>query len=799
MQGPFTETWVGGHQHRHIPVNRYDTSLRDDDLGIAPPNNLDNKYTRPEAWMIALGDYTYNDGAIGIVGPDYGGPYPDPARKVAVFYREERAKRPVNIKNIQYTTGSRNLGNYKENYEIISAGGKLQNNLHLRKNPEQSLYLPTPVGNILPETTHPMSLFGQAPFVSGNVFGTHHNNRQPDTGSIVVSPQVDAVAPSGSFGVFGKFHAVTGKKLTTTQANGTTYHFFVNTGAGSPAFNISTGSSNTIYWNNLSSSINANTDYNATYAVVAANDVFSKATYQFTKSTTSTKNYISGTFSDLHFNHGSSAGPFSLACYFHISSSISQNGLLMQFSSSEGSGTSRDLFYNQSNKALFYRVHFDDSGTQRVKSWKFELSASNGSYNHFDIWTHLVISHTASSTDYGLDNSDVEIKVNGTAQSWNTTTIDPHVGSLAGNETINKIARNFSLFNLNSNTNDEFMGGMDEVAFWNTNLSTANASSLYNNKMVITASQVQGANLKAWYRMGEGDSSTVIKDYAGSQDLRITDGDGAAAGGFVYVNTDIPAIKAEVTFSLTSSVPSTTHNATITTDSPTSFKLISNITGAVNFIAEDRRMSLDVVNAVITSSVTNTIITSRFSAPGGIEIQSLGYLDVYSREYSVHNAMPFRNLSVRSSGSGESGTIRVNSHADRREGLRTLLSRHSGKFGIDSSHGSIRNLDYVSEASFHKVHRNVGRRPTDASTITSPVFNEDHNNAHLSSLLPRSDFQYSWVTSSLGSNYSYKSGKQRIYGYTPTDGILSSSVAIGGESGFVAAINFPTASEIFGV
>jgi hypothetical protein len=172
---------------------------------------------------------------------------------------------------------------------------------------------------------------------------------------------------------------------------------------------------------------------------------------------------------------------------------------------------------------------------------------------------------------------------------------------------------------------------------------------------------------------------------------------------------------------------------------------------------------------------------------------------VYSKEYSVYNNINFRNLSVLGSGSGESGTIRVDSQAGRREGLRTLLSRHSGKFGIDSQFGSVRSEDYVSEASFNKTHRNVGRRPTDTSTIPVPVFNEDHNNAHMSSLLPRSDFQYSWVTSSLGSNYSYKSGKQRIYGYAPADGMLSSSVDIGGESGHVAAINFPTASEIFGV
>jgi len=51
----------------------------------------------------------------------------------------------------------------------------------------------------------------------------------------------------------------------------------------------------------------------------------------------------------------------------------------------------------------------------------------------------------------------------------------------------------------------------------------------------------------------------------------------------------------------------------------------------------------------------------------------------------------------------------------------------------------------------------------------------------------------------LNNNYSVTSGKQRIYGYAPREGFLSSSVIIDGDSGFVPAITFPTASEIFGV
>jgi hypothetical protein len=130
--------------------------------------------------------------------------------------------------------------------------------------------------------------------------------------------------------------------------------------------------------------------------------------------------------------------------------------------------------------------------------------------------------------------------------------------------------------------------------------------------------------------------------------------------------------------------------------------------------------------------------------------------------------------------------IRVNSHASRREGLNTLHARHCGQFGADSEHGTISAADYDIEPSFHKIHRNTLVVPTDAST------REIHNNFYVQSPIPASDYNYSWVTSSLGSNYSVSSGTQKVYGYWPKDGILSSS------SGFDSAITFPTASEIFG-
>ena len=199
-----------------------------------------------------------------------------------------------------------------------------------------------------------------------------------------------------------------------------------------------------------------------------------------------------------------------------------------------------------------------------------------------------------------------------------------------------------------------------------------------------------------------------------------------------------------------------------------------------------------------TGSTQKSVISTRFSAPGGIETMTYGFLDAHNQEMSAYNAMTYRNLLVRGSGSGESGTIRLNDHLGNREGLLTHLSRHSGKFGADSVHGSVTSGDYVTTPSYHKIPRNVARKPVSTSTLSNPSFNLDHDNFFVRSTLPRSDYQYSWITSSLGSNYSITSGKQRMFGYAPRDGIMSSSHEVHGETGYVAAITFPTASELFG-
>ena len=134
MQGPFTEKWVGGLQARHVDINNFS-------------GGLDDHSTRPEAWKLLLGTcgtVQGGVGAIGLVGADYPWPtnianieaikhgtaeavYPMTSSRKAHYYRDEFAKRPLNIKNIRTMTGAVSHGNYRFNYEVVHSVGANQN------------------------------------------------------------------------------------------------------------------------------------------------------------------------------------------------------------------------------------------------------------------------------------------------------------------------------------------------------------------------------------------------------------------------------------------------------------------------------------------------------------------------------------------------------------------------------------------------------------------------------------------------------------------------------------------------
>ena len=125
------------------------------------------------------------------------------------------------------------------------------------------------------------------------------------------------------------------------------------------------------------------------------------------------------------------------------------------------------------------------------------------------------------------------------------------------------------------------------------------------------------------------------------------------------------------------------------------------------------------------------VFVNRFSAPGGPETMGAGYLDAESESFSVYNALPFRNLSVRSP-------------------LRELLTKHSAYAGYDSVLGE-------PSASFHKTQRNGAKRlkingepdvgahdGLGLDLVTGSTF----DNAFIQHAIPQSDVQYAWITAS---------------------------------------------------
>ena len=193
MQGPFTQKFVGGHQSRHVRLNNYDTNRTGSDGTHSPAalNNLDGQYTRPESWRILLGGGPEGVGAIGLTGPDYGGPYPDKERQRAWFFREGTTKRPVNIKNILQTSASVDtyisgalehgpIGNYEKTYQIVQTSGRSTNNFWF--NDGQTDLLPDRFKTNNPKTTNVHTLVGLRPFY-GDAAGTRGNTFLPGAGA----------------------------------------------------------------------------------------------------------------------------------------------------------------------------------------------------------------------------------------------------------------------------------------------------------------------------------------------------------------------------------------------------------------------------------------------------------------------------------------------------------------------------------------------------------------------------------------------------------------------------------------
>ena len=679
MQGPFTETWVGGHQSRHVEINRFDTT-KVTEGGGATTNNLDDNYSRPEAWRLIFGDHpdeVAQDGAFGIVGADYGGPYPDPSRKFAIYYRGLRTKRPYSVGNV--SGSDYRLGNYKERYEYFNSVGRLENNTRLKKSPTAGDYeisgtfLPASISSVLPATTHPVTLIAQEQTANGNVFGTHLNSRQPDgqDGSLKGGqPQIGFRVKQRSAITNGHLLQLTGGAINALMEADT---------------DGSVRNDTTILLETYRKALK----FNGTSDIQIANFAFNSVTNQ----------------------------DFSVSLWFKNTDSDSSINSEIQFR--DGSQIAHFIKFQDD-----VTIQFENAATTAdVASFNTNTGTVLG-----NTWIHFIATFEVSSLGSGVP----KLFMNGSSVS--------STGFSAIGGTTPTIDRLVMFFDREVQVQD--------LTIWKTPMTGSGAiAELYNSgnwKDPIT--HTSASAISNHWKFGEEDywpafpymvgdtmdvssnTTAIISSSYGTnphvlsispadlEHVEFTVGKGNKTNAEMWnfltasINRSFPIWEATYTdettyaqFLLKTQGPAAIETPIGITTSGTSYTNLTTVSASA--IAKD--VVIERESDYLTGSTRNrTVITSRFSAPGGIEVQSYGYLDAYAREYSVHNSLNYRNLSVRGSGSGELGTIRVDSHISSRDGLRALYQRPMGRAGTDSVYGSVDQTDYIYNASFHKIPRN---------------------------------------------------------------------------------------------
>jgi len=189
------------------------------------------------------------------------------------------------------------------------------------------------------------------------------------------------------------------------------------------------------------------------------------------------------------------------------------------------------------------------------------------------------------------------------------------------------------------------------------------------------------------------------------------------------------------------------------------------VSGIIDFTLPDR-----------TGSTNQHIFVERFSAPGGAEVLSLGFLDFISGEYAVHNALPWRNLTVR-------------------EALNSWHGDHANQFGYYSDYRTAEDFEnaswsptyngfsasataanYDGMASYHKVNRNSQHRLSlidELSEDTQIV--QKYDNWFIQHAIPASDIQYAWITASAETFLGFSTNNPVPSAYVTGSGIVFSS------------------------
>ena len=419
---------------------------------------------------------------------------------------------------------------------------------------------------------------------------------------------------------------------------------------------------------------------------------------------------------------GNAAKPFSFSAWIYFQSGGDSYPRFLSIGSSTSTGDRYFYVDAPGNKPLF-RV--------TTASGFVMFQSSDGLST--DTWHHVVATFDGG-TDHG-GSLACAIYIDGTAAAGTATATGAPVEIEDSGLRIGEA--NTGAFN--------FKGYMCDAAVWNKALSAAEVSEIYGDDGRVNLLKSSAAsNLLSWWKMGGDPRDTyngTIYDQKEFQNGTPTN----------FPSNAIAEVSPELAVGFGSAT--------------------QNVSGNLDYLLPTR-----------TGNNSNqSIFVNRFSAPGGFEVNSLGYLDPAHTELSVYNALTYRNRRVIDYGlSGSASadptvanTIVVVDQLDKNRGLNQRETLHCGPFGSDAAYGSVPANTYVTVPSWQKVNRNARSRIEDDGSggfATGTVY----DNANLWHQIPRSSRQYTWLTASVPTS----AGLFNFLGYSSSFLVLESIPAI---------------------
>ena len=272
-------------------------------------------------------------------------------------------------------------------------------------------------------------------------------------------------------------------------------------------------------------------------------------TFTNTKSTkfenldSATRTRQSGEFTNLIKSTGGTTAAYTLSFWFRPGDNTHLNQNIFNAYSLNNTFTNASMIRvrytgnTAGNRNIKFTVQ-DQSGGLDESNYNLEFTTPADAITHTNGnngFHHVVITNSGAANSYQVSTLGVKVYINGVLQSLtdasnggglpdagvggNTVAVDPNIIALGRQPT---------------NANYLRGGRLDELSFFNDELSASEVASLYNGGIPSNLNIFTPAPAH-WYRMGDGDSSPTLTDSIGNADLTMNN-----MGDANFV-TDVPS------------------------------------------------------------------------------------------------------------------------------------------------------------------------------------------------------------------------------------------------------------------